>query len=382
VTRSRQAAGAPLISVVLAVRGVAAYLPGCLDSILGQPDVPAGIEVIAVDDASPDGCGAILDTRATADPRLRVIHLAEQAGPGPARMRGLAESAGAFVWFADPDDLLAEGSLAAVADRLERDRPDVLLVDYRILRAAGGSEPSPGASLAGAPGVLTLAGRPALLTRTMTLWSKVFRRAFLTGLGVPISPGIHEDVPVSATALLMARRIALLDRVCYLYRRRPGSFLATASMGHFDIFASYARVFAAVAGAPAGPAADAEVRAALFGRMLEHYSSILASGLVPRSARRRFFGRMAADFRRYRPPGYRRPPGLHGLKTALIRRDAYRAYAVLAPVNNARVMARRMLAGAGLTSVTPAATGPASPGPAAVPDDLPGHMTENHEQVT
>jgi len=117
-------------------------------------------------------------------------------------------------------------------------------------------------------------------------------------------------------------------------------------MAHFDIFASYARVFAAVAYAPAG-ATDKEVRAALFGRMLEHYSSILASGLVPRSARRQFFARMAADVRGYRPPGYRRPPGLRGLKTALICRDAYRAYAVLALVNNVRVMARRVLAGAG-----------------------------------
>jgi hypothetical protein len=82
LTGSVSAAGKPLISVVLAVREVAEYLPGCLDSILGQPDLPAGIEVIAVDDASPDGCGAILDTRAAADPRLRVIHLAGQAGHG------------------------------------------------------------------------------------------------------------------------------------------------------------------------------------------------------------------------------------------------------------------------------------------------------------
>ncbi len=98
-----------------------------------------------MDDASPDGCGAILDARAAADPRLRVVHLPETVGPGPARMRGLAEAAGAHVWFADPDDLLAEGSLAAVAGRLARDRPDVLLLDYRILWPGGGSEPSPGA---------------------------------------------------------------------------------------------------------------------------------------------------------------------------------------------------------------------------------------------
>ncbi len=348
LTGPARAGGEPLISVILAVHGVEAYLPGCLDSILGQPDLPAGIEVIAVDDASPDACGAILDARAAADPRLRVVHLPERSGPGPARMRGLAEATGENVWFADPDDVLTGGSLAAVAERLERDRPDVLLVDYRILRPGGSSEPSPGAGLlAGAPGVITLADRPALLGRTMTLWSKVFRRPFITGLGVAMPPGIHEDVPLSATALLKAGRIALLDRVCYLYRRRSGSFLATASMGHFGIFPSYARVFAALADGPAPAVAAPAVRAAVFARMIEHYSSILANGLVPRRARREFFGRMAADFRRYRPPGYRRPAGPRGLRAALVSRDAYWAYALLAPANRARVAARRAVRGAG-----------------------------------
>ena len=116
------------------------------------------------------------------------------------------------------------------------------------------------------------------------------------------------------------------------------------SLRSSTLFPRNARVFAALDN---GAAASPDVRAAVFGRMLEHYSSILASGLVPRSARRRFFGRIAADFRRYRPPGYRRPPGLRGLKVALICHDAYRAYAMLAPVNGARVLARRALAGAG-----------------------------------
>jgi hypothetical protein len=174
----------------------------------------------------------------------------------------------------------------------------------------------------------------------MTLWSKVFHRPFLAGLGVSLPPGIHEDVPMSACALLAAERIALLNRACYLYRRRAGSFLATASMDHFSIFASYAQVF----GLLASEEATAAVRAAVFGRAIEHYSSILASGLVPRRARKEFFGRMAADFKHYRPPGYQNPAGMRGLKEALISRGAYRAYAVLAPLNNARVAARRVLA--------------------------------------
>jgi CDP-glycerol glycerophosphotransferase len=336
---------APLISVVLPVGNVAEFLPACLDSVLG-PAGQAGLEVIAVDDASSDGCGRILDRRAGQDPRLRVIHLAENAGPGPARMRGLAEAAGTYVWFVDPDDLLADGALAAVTAGLALGEPDVLLIDYLILGSSGQTQPSPGAALlaaprgAAAPVTLTLAERPALIDRTMTVWSKVFRREFLLGLGVCFPPGIHEDVPVSCAALLGAERIALLDRVCYLYRRRRRSFLATVSMDHFSIFSSYEQVFARL-DAGAGPAAGAGVRAALFGRAIEHYSTVLASGLVPRRARRAFFRRMAADYRRYRPAGYRRPSGLRGMKFALIERDAYPAYLVLGPLNNARVAMTR-----------------------------------------
>jgi hypothetical protein len=79
----------------------------------------------------------------------------------------------------------------------------------------------------------------------------------------------------------------------------------------------------------------------VFGRAIEHYSTVLASGRVPRRARREFFRRMAADYRRYRPAGYRRPPGVRGMKFALIERDAYGAYLLLAPLNNARVAVAR-----------------------------------------
>jgi len=68
----------PGISVVVPVYDVAEFLPSCLDSILASP--LADLEVIAVDDASPDGSGAILDRRAAADPRLRVLHLDRNGG--------------------------------------------------------------------------------------------------------------------------------------------------------------------------------------------------------------------------------------------------------------------------------------------------------------
>jgi CDP-glycerol glycerophosphotransferase len=336
----------PTISVIIPVYAVEDYLGACLDSILGQ--APDGLEVIAVDDASPDGSGKILDTRAAEDPRLRVLHLPGKAGPGNARNAGLAEASGDYVWFVDGDDMLADGALAAVAARLRQDRPDVLLIDYEEVYPGGSTRPGPGSPLlrAAPPGAFTLAEQPQLLQLTMTSWSKVIRRGFLVGLGMPFPEGIHEDVPLTCAMLLGAQRIGALARVCYRYRRgRPGAFMAARSSGQTRILGSYERVFALAAASDPAPAPQAQ--AALFDRAIWHYTTVLP--LVPRAERRRYFRRMHEDFVRYRPAAYRRPPGARGVKFALVERNAYWTYTVLEPVNQLRVLLARRNGGPGGT---------------------------------
>lgn len=328
----------PAISVIVPVYAVEEYLDACLDSILGQA-VP-GLEIIAVDDASPDGCGRILDVRAKEEPRLRVLHLAGNAGPGNARNAGLAQASGEYVWFVDADDLLAAGAFAAVTARLQQDRPDLLLIDYEDLYPDGGTGPSPGAVLlrAAPGGAFTLAQQPQLIHLTMTSWSKVIRRAFLAGLGMTFAEGIHEDVPLTCAMLLGAERISALARVCYRYRQaRPGAFMVTRSSGQLRIFRSYERVFALAATADPPPAP--QVQAALFERAIWHYTTVLP--LVPRAARRGCFRRMHEDFLRYRPAAYQRPPGARGVKFWLVERNAYWMYSLLEPANRLRVLLSR-----------------------------------------
>jgi len=270
------------------------------------------------------------------------------AGPGPARDLGAKEATGEYVWFVDGDDELADGALAAVAGALTSLRPDVLVIDFENLYPDGSVGPSGGAQYlrgsaaesmrGGETG--TLADHPALIHLTMTAWSKVFRRDFLAGLGVSFGsagPAPHEDVPVSTLALLTAGRIGVLDRVCYRYRRsRHGSYLAAVSDANFNIFGSYEQVFNYLAErtelrAPVTPA----VYAAVFERAIWHYTTLIP--LVPRRRRREFFHRISADFRRWRPDGFRFPPGPRGMKFRLAARDAYWAYALLDPVNRLRV---------------------------------------------
>jgi CDP-glycerol glycerophosphotransferase len=346
----------PGISVVVPVYGVAGYLPACLDSILADQD--GELEVVAVDDASPDGSGEVLDRRAAADPRLRVVHLARNGGQGEARNLALSQVRGEYVWFVDGDDMLAPGAQAAVTAALAASKPDVLLIDWVSTYPGGRTERNPGSSLL--PAVpqtgCTLEEQPQLINLTMTSWSKIFRTDFLRGLGVSFAGGIHEDILVTCAALLEADVIGAVSQVCYRYRReRPGSAMATTSRGQLAVFESYRRVFELLARREAaGHPVSQELRAAIFERAIWHYTTVLQTtgpgigriglpGLVPRAERHAFFRRMHEDFTRYRPRGYQQPPGARGAKLALIERNAYWTYSLLEPLNQVRVAVRRQI---------------------------------------
>ena len=91
----------PTISVIVPVYKAEAYLHRCVDSILNQtfPD----LELILVDDGSPDNCGAICDEYARKDSRVKVIHK-ENGGASTARNMGLDVAKGEYIGFVDADD--------------------------------------------------------------------------------------------------------------------------------------------------------------------------------------------------------------------------------------------------------------------------------------
>src|SRR3954469_14533680 len=111
----------PLVSVVVPVYDVEAYLPEALDSVLGQT-YPA-LEVVVVDDGSTDGSGAVADEYAARDPRVRVVHV-ENRGLGAARNEGLRHVTGDLLMFAESDDLVPPGAYAALLKQLTRTGAD------------------------------------------------------------------------------------------------------------------------------------------------------------------------------------------------------------------------------------------------------------------
>ena len=89
------------VSVVIPVYKVEKYLPKCIDSLLNQ--TLRDIEIILVDDGSPDKCGKICDLYAQADDRIKVIHK-ENGGLSDARNVGMKYATGEYLGFVDSDD--------------------------------------------------------------------------------------------------------------------------------------------------------------------------------------------------------------------------------------------------------------------------------------
>jgi CRISPR system Cascade subunit CasB len=314
----------PRFSVIVPAYQVQAYLHECLESVLSQSY--ADLEVIAVDDRSPDGCGEIIDEFAARDPRVRAVRLAENAGPGPARNAGLERAIGDYVLFLDADDTFAPDALGAIADRLkETGEPDVLVYDHAAVHWTGGTVRGPFAEqlTERGPAPFRLEDRPGLLKVVPAVWNKAYRREFVERAGLSFPPGFCAELPWTYPALALAESLATLDRVCVHHRvRRPGARVPTAGRRHFDVFDQYDRVFAFLAGRPA----LARWRPVLFHLMVDHLAALHTERVtLPRADRAAFLRRARAHYRRHRVPGVPVPPRSR-TRHALVRLGLHRAY--------------------------------------------------------
>lgn len=117
------------MTVIIPVYKTEKTLARCIESVLEQ-DVPKGMEVILVDDGSPDNCPALCDAWAKRDNRIRVVHQ-KNRGLGAARNAGLDIATGTYVTFVDSDDYLAANTYPKLLQKLQ-EQPDVDILEYEI----------------------------------------------------------------------------------------------------------------------------------------------------------------------------------------------------------------------------------------------------------
>ena len=317
----------PRFSVIVPAYKVQAYLTACLESVLSQsyPD----LELIAVDDRSPDACGEIVDEFAARDPRVRPVHLARNQGLSGARNAGTAEATGDYLVFLDGDDTLAPHALRAIADRLkETGEPEVLVHGHALAHWSGETVADAFAGLLTeqGPAPFRLEDRRGLLRVPVAAWNKAYRRDFVEREGFAFPAGDDQDLPWTYPVLLTAESIATLDRVCVHHRqRRQHRRTGSVPVGHFDVFDQYDRVFAYVDSRPE----LAQWRPVLFRSMVDHLTDVFTGrGRLPHGMRAEFLKRARAQYRVHRTPGH--PVALRSrLRHQLIHLGLYRSHRAL-----------------------------------------------------
>lgn len=123
-----------MISVVAPVYAVEKYLPQCVESLLRQSY--RELQIILVDDGSPDRCPQICDEYARKDSRVVVVHQ-RNAGVSAARNAGLKLADGELVAFVDPDDWIASDMYEKMSDALELSHADLAICGYEYCEDDG-----------------------------------------------------------------------------------------------------------------------------------------------------------------------------------------------------------------------------------------------------
>jgi pyruvyl transferase EpsI len=120
----------PLVSVIIPVYKVEEFIHECIDSVINQ--TYKNIEIILVDDSSPDNCPQICDDYAKKDPRIRVIHK-ENSGLSDSRNVGLNISSGEYVYFLDSDDYIEKDAIETLLSEARYHSADVVFFDARVI---------------------------------------------------------------------------------------------------------------------------------------------------------------------------------------------------------------------------------------------------------
>ena len=203
----------PLISVIVPVYRAEHELRACVNSILRQ--TYQNLEIILVDDGSPDNCPKICDEYAAKDLRIHVIHQ-KNAGASSARNCGLQSASGQYIGFVDADDWIETDMYETLYDIIQRDGVD--------LACCGISSSRPNAPKAvDTPWhpdfILTQDQALAMFFKTRYILEGPFNKLFSARLlrGLSFDPSLHlgEDALFNCEYILKSRRTACISKPLY-----------------------------------------------------------------------------------------------------------------------------------------------------------------------
>lgn len=203
-----------LVSVIVPVYKVEQYLNRCVSSIIRQSY--ANLEIILVDDGSPDRCPQLCDEWALQDSRIKVIHK-ENGGLSDARNAGIKKACGKYICFVDSDDYISSKFVETLYELIHMYNTDISAVSLKEVSSINQEN-----VVSSHAENIVFEGEAALKelfsndTFANYAWNKMYKRDLFEDVKFPVGRKM-EDLGTTYKLLLKAERIAYSTEVLYYY---------------------------------------------------------------------------------------------------------------------------------------------------------------------
>lgn len=222
----------PLISVIVPIYKVEKYIRKCIDSIINQ--TYKNLEIILVDDGSPDDCPEICDEYAEKDSRVKVIHK-ENGGLSDARNAGMSVATGNYVSFIDSDDYISEDFIENLLSIIIREKSDI--VECKVLKVYNYQDEYICEDNLQINTYTTEQGLSLLMSEQefhQHVWNKLYKSDI--ALKIPFEKGkLNEDEYWSYQVFGQAQKVTKINKTMYYYLQRSDSIMGNGySLRHLD----------------------------------------------------------------------------------------------------------------------------------------------------
>lgn len=225
-----------LISVIVPVYKVEEYLDKCIQSIVDQ--TYTNLEIILVDDGSPDRCGEMCDAWAKKDGRIRVRHQSN-GGLSDARNAGMEIAVGTYIAFVDSDDWIAPDFIQSMYDAIRQSGAQIAGCDIQFVF------PDEAIDLRQEAGKVKICTTEEAITDILqyrgfraVAWNKLYHRELLEGERYPVGKH-HEDEFFTYRIIGKADKLVYVDKPMYFYLQRPGSIMYSFTIKRLDALDAY-----------------------------------------------------------------------------------------------------------------------------------------------
>lgn len=212
----------PQVSVIVPVYNVEKYLDKCLDSLVKQ--TLESIEIIVVNDGSPDQSQMIIDAYTQRYPHRVFSYIKENGGLADARNFGLAKAQGEYIGFIDSDDTVELDLYQSLLECALAQQSDLVVCDLEYVY----ENDKPAFTMAGYSPKLNRSIRQSIFLGPLFAWNKLYKKSLFDSYQLKFPVGLwYEDMPVTVPLFALASKISYVPKLGIHYMQRSSSIMGS-----------------------------------------------------------------------------------------------------------------------------------------------------------